>query len=35
MNGQITLMPGGSSGDGLRYNADFMVTNGKKAITVD
>ncbi len=35
MNGQITLMPGGSSGDGLRYNADFMVTNGKAAITVD
>lgn len=35
MNGQITLLPGGSSGDGLRYSADFMVTDGKAALTVD
>lgn len=35
MNGQLTIMPGGTSGDGLRYNADFIVTNGKAAITVD
>ncbi len=35
MNGQITLLPGGSSEDGLRYSADFMVTDGKAALTVD
>lgn len=35
LNGQLTLRPGGASGDGLRYNADFVVTNGNAAITVD
>ena len=35
MNGHITLMPGGSSGDGLRYNADILVTDAKAAVTVD
>jgi hypothetical protein len=35
LNGQLTLLPGGSVGDGLRYNADFFVTDGNAALTVD
>ena len=35
LNGQLTLQPGGSIGDGVRYNADFYVTEAKAAITVD
>lgn len=35
LNGQLTLRPGGASGDGLRYNADFVVTDANAAITVD
>ncbi|MDT4801740.1 hypothetical protein FQZ97_344510 [compost metagenome] len=35
LNGQITLLPGGKVGDGLRYNADFFFTDARAAITVD
>lgn len=35
LNGQLTLQPGGSVGDGVRYNADFYITEAKAAITVD
>ncbi|MDO9322564.1 MAG: hypothetical protein Q7U01_13140, partial [Pseudomonas sp.] len=35
LNGQLTIQPGGSVGDGLRYNADFLVTEGNAALTVD
>ncbi|HEX5841839.1 MAG TPA: hypothetical protein VFY62_05120, partial [Pseudomonas sp.] len=35
LNGQITLKAGGAVGDGLRYNADFYVTEANAAITVD
>lgn len=35
LNGQITLLPGGKSGDGLRYNADLFFTDARAAITVD
>ncbi|MFZ3186194.1 MAG: DUF6160 family protein [Pseudomonas sp.] len=35
LNGQLTIQPGGSVGDGLRYNADFFVTEGNAALTVD
>ncbi len=35
LNGQLTIQPGGSVGDGLRYNADFYVTEARAAITVD
>lgn len=35
LNGQITLLPGGSSGDGLRYNADFIFSDAHAAISVD
>lgn len=35
LNGQLTLRPGGASGDGVRYNADFVVTDANAAITVD
>lgn len=35
LNGQITLLPGGKSGDGLRYNADFFFTDARAAIFVD
>jgi len=35
LNGQLTLRPGGASGDGLSYNADFFVTDANAAITVD
>ncbi|MDH4656200.1 MULTISPECIES: DUF6160 family protein [unclassified Pseudomonas] len=35
LNGQITLLPGGSSGDGVRYNADFVFSDARAAITVD
>lgn len=35
LNGQLTLRPGGASGDGVRYNADFFVTDANAAITVD
>ncbi|MDP3847181.1 MAG: hypothetical protein Q8R10_12245 [Pseudomonas sp.] len=35
LNGQLTIRPGGSVGDGLRYNADFLVTEGNAALTVD
>ncbi|MDH4609700.1 DUF6160 family protein [Pseudomonas sp. BN102] len=35
LNGQITLLPGGKSGDGLRYSADFYFTDARAAITVD
>jgi len=35
LNGQLTLRPGGAVGDGLRYNADFYVTEANAAITVD
>jgi hypothetical protein len=35
LNGQITLRPGGAVGDGLRYNADFYVSEANAAITVD
>ena len=35
LNGQLTIQPGGSVGDGVRYNADFLVTEGNAALTVD
>ncbi|WP_137820584.1 DUF6160 family protein [Pseudomonas sp. 2FG] len=35
LNGQLTIQPGGSVGDGLRYNADFYVSEARAAITVD
>jgi hypothetical protein len=35
LNGQLTILPGGNVGDGLRYNADFFVTEAKAALTVD
>lgn len=35
LNGQITLKAGGAVGDGLRYNADFYVTEANAAVTVD
>ncbi|MDH4553776.1 hypothetical protein E8F11_01075 [Pseudomonas sp. BN417] len=35
LNGQITLLPGGKVGDGLRYNADFFFTDARAAISVD
>ncbi|MDP3815872.1 DUF6160 family protein [Pseudomonas sp.] len=35
LNGQITLKAGGAVGDGLRYNADFYVTEANAALTVD
>ncbi|AYC35015.1 hypothetical protein D3880_04595 [Pseudomonas cavernae] len=35
LNGQLTLQPGGSLGDGLRYNADFYVSEARAALTVD
>ncbi|MFP6850856.1 MAG: DUF6160 family protein [Pseudomonas sp.] len=35
LNGQITLRPGGAVGDGLRYNADFYISEANAAITVD
>ncbi|MES2821794.1 MAG: DUF6160 family protein [Pseudomonadota bacterium] len=35
LNGQLTLQPGGSQGDGLRYNADFYISEANAAITVD
>lgn len=35
LNGQLTILPGGNVGDGLRYNADFVVTEGNAALTVD
>ncbi|HLD68693.1 MAG TPA: DUF6160 family protein [Pseudomonas sp.] len=35
LNGQLTLQPGGSVGDGLRYNGDFYITEANAAITVD
>jgi len=35
LNGQLTLRAGGASGDGLRYDADFFVTDANAAITVD
>ncbi|MET1080742.1 MAG: DUF6160 family protein [Pseudomonas sp.] len=35
LNGQLTLQPGGHSGDGLRYNADFYVSEANAAVTVD
>jgi hypothetical protein len=35
MNGQLTIQPGGFSGSGVRYNADFYVTEARAAITVD
>jgi len=35
LNGQLTLRPGGASGDGVRYNADFVVSDANAAITVD
>ena len=35
LNGQVTLRAGGAVGDGLRYNADFYITEANAAITVD
>ncbi len=35
VNGQLTIQPGGFSGSGIRYNADFYVTEARAAITVD
>ncbi|WP_165666391.1 DUF6160 family protein [Metapseudomonas otitidis] len=35
LNGQITLKPGGLVGDGIGYNADFVVSDARAAITVD
>lgn len=35
LNGQITLRPGGFAGDGLRFDADILGTDGKAALTVD
>ncbi|WP_071872139.1 DUF6160 family protein [Atopomonas hussainii] len=35
LNGHFTLLPGGSSGDGIRYNADLFITDARAAITVD
>lgn len=35
LNGQLTIAPGGFSGSGIRYNADFYVTEARAAITVD
>ncbi|WP_457787867.1 DUF6160 family protein [Pseudomonas sp. PL-6] len=35
LNGQLTIRPGGASGDGLRYNADFLISDANAAITVD
>ncbi|MFT5781220.1 MAG: hypothetical protein ACI9EB_000581 [Pseudomonas sp.] len=35
LDGQLTILPGGNVGDGLRYNADFFVTEGNAALTVD
>jgi len=35
LNGQLTIQPGGFSGSGIRYNADFYVTEARAAITVD
>lgn len=35
LNGQLTLQPGGSSGSGISYNADFFITDARAAITVD
>ncbi|WP_044873486.1 DUF6160 family protein [Pseudomonas sp. LFM046] len=35
LNGQLALLPGGSSGDGLRYNGDLFFTDARAAITVD
>jgi hypothetical protein len=35
LNGQLTILPGGNAGDGLRYSADFLVSEGNAALTVD
>ncbi|NQD93459.1 hypothetical protein HP532_12455, partial [Pseudomonas sp. CrR25] len=35
LNGQLTLQPGGSVGDGVRFNGDFYIRDGKAALTVD
>ncbi|MCY1281544.1 hypothetical protein D9M68_352640 [compost metagenome] len=35
LNGQLTLLPGGQVGNGLRYNADFYISESRAAITVD
>lgn len=35
LNGQLTIRPGGASGDGLRYDADFLTSEANAAITVD
>lgn len=35
LNGHLTLRPGGASGDGLRYDADFLVSEASAAITLD
>lgn len=35
LNGQLTIQPGGNVGSGVRYNADFYVTEARAAITVD
>lgn len=35
LNGQLTILPGGSVGDGLRYNADFYITDANAAISID
>lgn len=35
LNGQLTIAPGGFSGSGVRYNADFYVSEARAAITVD
>ncbi|MFC5697518.1 DUF6160 family protein [Pseudomonas sp. GCM10022186] len=35
LNGQLTLLPGGSSGDGLRYNGDLFFSDARAAISVD
>ena len=35
LNGQLTLRAGGAVGDGLRYNADFYISEANAAVTVD
>ncbi|MCJ8170022.1 DUF6160 family protein [Atopomonas sediminilitoris] len=35
LNGHFTLLAGGSSGNGVRYNADLFITDARAALTVD
>lgn len=35
LNGHVTLLPGGKSGDGLRFNADVFLSNANAAVSTD